>query len=95
MVQQQLSGIESTGSVAENSPSQLEIPKMKQTAPSWGSHSLTECPPNGRPRKDHCYPGFIDKETDLEKLSDLLKATQLLDSEAEFTLNPGLSGYDL
>lgn len=41
MLQQQPSGTESTGSLAENTPGQLEIPNVIQTVPLWPPCSLS------------------------------------------------------
>lgn len=68
MVQKQPSGIESSGSVAENTPRQLEIPKVTGplTSPTAGI-LLTERLLKDRPQKGHCYPRFTDKETDTQR----------------------------
>lgn len=86
-VQQQLSGALYWG-VAETTPSQPQTPKVAQNCPVLGSPSVTTCQPDSRPQKGHGYPCFGDKETDLEKASDLLTATPPV---TQAGLNPNLS----
>lgn len=82
MVQPQRSGLETTGSGSEDTPGQLAIPQVTSTVPSGAHAHLMRRLWDGRPQGGHWYR-FTDKQTDSEKLSDLLKVTQLSSSEAQ------------
>ena len=76
-MQQQLSALEFTGSVAENTLGPLVIPKVIRTVPLGNSRSPDASLFDGRPQRGHGYKEIKNQR------SDLFKVMQVSNREAE------------